>query len=185
MTLNAESATPDGVPSAVASAKPAKEAPAPTAEQIGRKYKAGAAAYQACGALLKAKKAALGHGKWEPWLKENEAVLGFGKRTAERLMKWADTPAMNPDDVWGNAPAKEAPAACAETDNEAKASSTSDLAPADAPREPDHAHPALVSAFVKAIKECAADWGLDEIQAAFAEALQEARPAPEMQKEAA
>jgi phage N-6-adenine-methyltransferase len=64
------------------------------------------------GQLLLQKKAALGHGAWLPWLKNNEATLGFDERHAQRLMHAANTtPAsdMNESealaisrDIWGH-----------------------------------------------------------------------------------
>ena len=38
------------------------------------------------GKRLKAKKDALGHGHWLPWVEKNAEVLGFGDRTAERVL---------------------------------------------------------------------------------------------------
>lgn len=65
-----------------------------------------------CGQRLKAKKASLGHGAWLPWLRENEGVLGFGVRTADRLMassNWTLTSNLDTESalsisrqVWGN-----------------------------------------------------------------------------------
>ena len=40
-----------------------------------------------CGALLTKIKASMAHGAWESWVVGNEGVLGFGVRTARRLMK--------------------------------------------------------------------------------------------------
>jgi hypothetical protein len=42
-----------------------------------------------CGRMLQAKKEALGHGNWLPWLEANVDVLGFGERAAQKLMKAA------------------------------------------------------------------------------------------------
>jgi DNA N-6-adenine-methyltransferase Dam/DUF3102 family protein len=39
------------------------------------------------GQRLAAKKAALGHGQWLPWLADNADALGFGERTAQLLIK--------------------------------------------------------------------------------------------------
>jgi phage N-6-adenine-methyltransferase len=49
-----------------------------------------------CGKRLDQKKADLGHGKWLPWLKDNEDVLGFSSRvTAARLIKLANDSEQN------------------------------------------------------------------------------------------
>ena len=42
-----------------------------------------------CGRLLIAKKGAMSHGEWLPWLADNETVLGFEERKAQRLIKLA------------------------------------------------------------------------------------------------
>ena len=42
-----------------------------------------------CGQCLTAKKASLPHGGWLPWLADNAEVLGFGDRTARRLLELA------------------------------------------------------------------------------------------------
>jgi hypothetical protein len=42
-----------------------------------------------CGALLISKKAEFKHGEWGKWQEANASVLGFGKLTAQRLMKAA------------------------------------------------------------------------------------------------
>jgi DNA N-6-adenine-methyltransferase (Dam)/Protein of unknown function (DUF3102) len=67
------------------------------------------------GQRLAKKKAQLGHGRWLPWLKENETELGFGISTAGRLIKGAEAsnsaPARNlgeaealqiSRDIWGH-----------------------------------------------------------------------------------
>lgn len=74
-----------------------------------------------CGQRLSEKKAALGHGNFLPWLKENEDILGFSSdRTAQRLIRLADTASQNPTlasdlepgsalaisrQLWGHSPA--------------------------------------------------------------------------------
>jgi hypothetical protein len=39
----------------------------------------------ACGRKLSEQKDKLAHGQWLPWLSANEAILGFGERTAQKL----------------------------------------------------------------------------------------------------
>jgi hypothetical protein len=46
----------------------------------------------ACGERLKAQKEKLSHGEWLPWLEANEDKLGFGDRTARRLIDAASRP---------------------------------------------------------------------------------------------
>ncbi len=46
--------------------------------------------YIECGIKLKAVKDSMQHGEWIPWLKENKGVLGFGEKTAPRLIKAAN-----------------------------------------------------------------------------------------------
>jgi phage N-6-adenine-methyltransferase len=43
------------------------------------------------GQRLAEKKASLGRGEWLPWLEANYEVLGFGPRTAQRLLKLGDS----------------------------------------------------------------------------------------------
>src|SRR5215831_14108938 len=66
------------------------------AEQIGELYRlarnsiVNSMFYAAqCGERLRAKKAAIGHGNWLNWLEINEEILGFGRHSAERLIKHA------------------------------------------------------------------------------------------------
>ena len=72
------------------------------AVEIGRRWARGNASiadgirdHLECGQRLLAKKRALqethGHGCWLPWLKANETILGFGERTAQKLMRAAET----------------------------------------------------------------------------------------------
>src|ERR1700761_1643896 len=42
------------------------------------------------GKKLAEKKASLGHGEWLPWVDKNKEALGFGERTARRLIAGAD-----------------------------------------------------------------------------------------------
>jgi hypothetical protein len=42
-----------------------------------------------CGHKLKAKKDKIGHGKWIAWIEDNADALGFGIRSADRLMRGA------------------------------------------------------------------------------------------------
>lgn len=63
------------------------------AVRIGDAYrKAGAAQidsakhYLACGHMLTEKKETLKHGEWLRWLKANESVLGFQKRSGQKMM---------------------------------------------------------------------------------------------------
>ena len=69
-----------------------------------------------CGQRLTEKKASMEHGRWLPWLTNNQSVLGFSHpRTAQKLMKIANTPStalLEPAEalqisrqVWGNLPA--------------------------------------------------------------------------------
>jgi len=70
--------------------------------------------YIECGVKLKAVKDSLAHGQWLPWLKENEEVLGFEERAAQRLVKVASKATLTTDLddaealeisrlLWGNA----------------------------------------------------------------------------------
>jgi hypothetical protein len=77
--------------------------PHPVALCIGQTYRRGSEAYQETGRQLIEQKAKLRHGEWLPWLKANEAVLGFNPRTAQRLMQWAEDPELDVETVWGNA----------------------------------------------------------------------------------
>lgn len=70
------------------------------AKLIGQTYRKGVETYQEAGRMLIKQKQKLGHGKWLPWLKANETVLGFGERTARKLMDWAENP--NKKDPWGD-----------------------------------------------------------------------------------
>jgi hypothetical protein len=63
------------------------------AVEIGNLYRNGKASMAdsvrylvEAGRRLAGKKPELGHGHWLPWLKANEAELGFGEWTAQRLM---------------------------------------------------------------------------------------------------
>jgi phage N-6-adenine-methyltransferase len=44
-----------------------------------------------CGAELTKKKTTMAHGEWLPWLAEQRDVLGFDKRTAQKLIGFANT----------------------------------------------------------------------------------------------
>ena len=44
-----------------------------------------------CGQRLKKQKDTMKRGQWLPWLKENEKALGFGARTADRLIKGSNS----------------------------------------------------------------------------------------------
>jgi phage N-6-adenine-methyltransferase len=64
--------------------------------KIGDLYRKGRASMidsvrslQEAGRLLLAKKESLPHGQWLSWLSDNEDALGFGIRTADRLMRGA------------------------------------------------------------------------------------------------
>ena len=91
----------------------------PKALEIGRIFRRGTAAQFETGKLLLERKAELKleRGKWLPWLEQHRDVLGFDRRTAQRLMKLASENAslttlllaMGADeireinqDVWGN-----------------------------------------------------------------------------------
>lgn len=90
-----------------------------------------------CGQLLKAKKDSLNFREWLPWLEENREALGFGERTAQLLMKAADsnpqlTSDLTPADVlrinrgiWGNSPEKRAAPLSRQADAESNPSQTS------------------------------------------------------------
>ena len=72
----------------------------------------------ACGQRLAEKKAALGHGEWLPWLRANQAVLGFGERAAQLLIRGTENTKLTADSepltesraieisrtLWGNSP---------------------------------------------------------------------------------
>ena len=74
----------------------------PVALKIGAACKRGEAAYHEAGKLLAGVKKTLKHGEWLPWLKANEAALGFSSdRTARRLMTVA-TNRSSTSDLWGN-----------------------------------------------------------------------------------
>jgi phage N-6-adenine-methyltransferase len=67
------------------------------ASEIGELYRCAKSSiiesvrYQiACGERLAQKKAALSHGDWLPWLRANEAVLGFKARAAQALIQTAE-----------------------------------------------------------------------------------------------
>jgi ParB family chromosome partitioning protein len=85
-----------------------KLAPVPNiAVEIGRLYRRGIADWIECGRLLKIQKDALNHGQWLPWLRDNEGVLGFGVRAAQRLIQVANDAASNTQstaylDPWWN-----------------------------------------------------------------------------------
>lgn len=69
-----------------------------------------------CGNHLKAKKDTLEQGEWLPWLEANSKTLGFGERTAQKLIKAATSnPTLTSDlpyadqlkinrVIWGNLP---------------------------------------------------------------------------------
>jgi ParB family chromosome partitioning protein len=44
-----------------------------------------------CGERLREKKTTLSHGGWLPWLEANREILGFGERTAQLLIKGANS----------------------------------------------------------------------------------------------
>ena len=90
----------------------------PKALEIGRIFRRGTAAQFETGKLLLVRKAELKHGEFLPWLEKNRDVLGFDRRTAQRLMKLASENASLDDafvsqmdadeireinrDLWGN-----------------------------------------------------------------------------------
>ena len=77
------------------------------AAKIGRLYRRGIEDWLEAGRLLKIQQDALDHGQWLPWLRDNEGVLGFGVRAAQRLIQVANDAASNTQstaysDVWWN-----------------------------------------------------------------------------------
>jgi hypothetical protein len=67
---------------------------APNAREIGDLFRNAKSSYVESvryliqtGHKLKSKKESLSRGQWIPWLEENERALGFGTRTAQRLIK--------------------------------------------------------------------------------------------------
>lgn len=73
--------------------------------------------YIECGVKLKSVKDSLLHGEWLPWLENNREVLGFGEKTAPRLIKAANISLTRHSDelgedeayilnrqIWGNSP---------------------------------------------------------------------------------
>ena len=65
------------------------------AAKIGRLYRRGIEDWLEAGRLLKIQRDALDHGQWLPWLRDNEGVLGFGVRAAQRLIQVANDAASN------------------------------------------------------------------------------------------
>jgi hypothetical protein len=61
----------------------------PEALVIGRLYKKSLSDLIAAGKKLSEKKDSLAHGQWLAWLDANAEALGFGRWTAQRLMKIA------------------------------------------------------------------------------------------------
>lgn len=68
------------------------------ATQIGTLYRSATSAQaesvralQECGRLLAIKRDSIPHGGWMLWLKDNQEMLGFDIRTAQRLLRLANT----------------------------------------------------------------------------------------------
>jgi len=68
------------------------------AQEIGVLYRDGVGKFIECGARLLIIKKSMIHGQWKDWLVANERALGFGVRTAQKLIKATLTAHLD----WGN-----------------------------------------------------------------------------------
>ncbi len=81
---------------------PLKNLESSAAAEIGKLYKKGLESFKEVGRRLQEQKDSMARGDWIPWLKGNQKTLGFGTRTAERLMKCFECDASDEFDLWGH-----------------------------------------------------------------------------------